>query len=210
MNTGSKKIRVVCVDDHPLMREGIAAVVNAMPDMELVGEAADGVEAVERFLALRPDVVLMDLQMPRMTGVEAITAIRREDPRARIVVLTTYKGDAQARAALQAGASGYLLKSMVMAELAEAIRTVHAGRKRIPPEVAVQLAEHASDDALSLREIEVLRLVARGSPNKLVAVRLSITEETVKVHMKHIMDKLGANDRTHAVTIAIERGIIEL
>jgi DNA-binding NarL/FixJ family response regulator len=203
-------IRVLSVDDHPLMRQGIAAVLQAAPDMTLIGEAENGLEAVERHRVLQPDVTLMDLQMPAMGGIDAIAAIRRESPHARFVVLTMYKGDVQAKAALQTGASAYLLKSMVMQDLLETIRWVHSGQRRIPAEVAMELAEHAADEPLSLREIEVLKLVAKGTSNKLIASDLQISEETVKVHMKHIMEKLGARDRTHAVTIAVKRGFIDL
>jgi DNA-binding NarL/FixJ family response regulator len=203
-------IRVLSVDDHPLMQQGIAAVLRAAPDMTLVGEAGNGLEAVERHRVLQPDVTLMDLQMPVMDGIEAIAAIRRESPHARFVVLTMYKGDVLAKAALQTGASAYLLKSMMMQDLLETIRWVHAGQRRIPAEVAIELAEHAADEPLSVREIEVLKLVAKGTSNKLIAADLQISEETVKVHMKHIMEKLGARDRTHAVTIAVKRGFIDL
>jgi len=203
-------IRILTVDDHPLLREGIAAVVEGQSDMELVGEAANGLEALQVFRDCRPDVTLMDLQMPEMGGVDAIGAIHREFPDARIVVLTTYQGDAQALRAFKAGASGYLLKSMLRRELVDTIRSVHAGRRRIPPEIAAGIAEHASDDALTSREIEVLRQVADGNGNKRIAHLLRISEETVKAHMKNILAKLAANDRTHAVTIAVRRGIIEL
>ncbi|SDQ87108.1 two component transcriptional regulator, LuxR family [Pseudoxanthomonas sp. CF385] len=203
-------IRILTVDDHPLLREGIAAVVEGQSDMELVGEAANGLEALHVFRECRPDVTLMDLQMPEMGGVDAIGAIHREFPDARIVVLTTYQGDAQALRAFKAGASGYLLKSMLRRELVDTIRSVHAGRRRIPPEIAAGIAEHASDDALTSREIEVLRQVADGNGNKRIAHLLRISEETVKAHMKNILAKLAANDRTHAVTIAVRRGIIEL
>lgn len=203
-------IRVLSVDDHPLMRQGIAAVLRAAPDMTLIGEAENGLVAVERHRVLQPDVTLMDLQMPVMDGIDAIAAIRRESPQARFVVLTMYKGDVQAKAALQTGASAYLLKSMVMLELIETIRSVHSGQRRIPAEIAIELAEHAGDEPLSQREIGVLKLVAKGTSNKLIASDLQISEETVKVHMKHIMEKLGARDRTHAVTIAVKRGFIDL
>jgi DNA-binding NarL/FixJ family response regulator len=203
-------IRILTVDDHPLLREGIAAVIEGQSDMELVGEAANGVEALQAFRDCRPDVTLMDLQMPEMNGVEAIGAIHREFPDAKVVVLTTYQGDAQALRAFKAGASGYLLKSMLRRELVDTIRSVHAGRRRIPAEIAAGIAEHASDDALTLREIEVLRQVADGNGNKRIAQLLTISEETVKAHMKNILAKLDANDRTHAVTIAVRRGIIEL
>ena len=206
----SSFIRILTVDDHPILREGIAAILAAEPDFELVGEANNGREAVDQFRAHRPDVTLMDLQMPHMNGIEAIRAIRREFPEARIIVLTTYSGDAQAVRAFAAGAFGYLLKSMLRKELIETIRTVHAGKKRIPPEVAVEMAEHHADDSLTEREIEVLLHVAGGRANKMIAVDLKISEETVKAHMKNILSKLGANDRTHAVTIALKRGIIEL
>jgi DNA-binding NarL/FixJ family response regulator len=201
-------IRVLTVDDHPLLREGIAAVLEGQPDMIVAGVAANGLEAVERYRALRPDVTLMDLQMPEMDGIEAIRAIRAEFPDARIVVLTTYDGDFLALRAIKAGASGYLLKSMLRKELLETIRAVHAGKRRIPPEVAVGIAEHHTDDWLSDREIAVLRLVAAGHANKMIADDLGISEETVKSHMRNIMAKLTASDRTHAVTIAIKRGIL--
>lgn len=203
-------IRILTVDDHPILREGIAAILAAEPGFELVGEANNGREAVDQFRAHRPDVTLMDLQMPHMNGIEAIRAIRREFPEARIIVLTTYSGDAQAVRAFAAGAFGYLLKSMLRKELIETIRSAHAGKKRIPPEVAVEMAEHHTDDSLTEREIEVLLQVAGGMANKMIAVDLKISEETVKAHMKNILSKLGANDRTHAVTIALKRGIIEI
>ncbi|MET0232927.1 MAG: response regulator transcription factor [Rhodanobacteraceae bacterium] len=202
-------IRVLVVDDHPLLREGVAAVVERQADMVLVAEAADGLEAIERFREHRPDVTLMDLQMPEMGGVDAIAAIRQGCPQARIVVLTTHRGDVQALRAFKAGACGYLLKSMVRKELVETIRAIHAGRRRIPPEIATAIAEHFSEDALSARETEVLRLAAAGNSNKIIASRLGISEDTVKVHMKNIFSKLDANDRTHAVTIALSRGILE-
>jgi DNA-binding NarL/FixJ family response regulator len=203
-------IRILTVDDHPLLREGIAALVASQPDMKVVGEASNGLEALEKFRKHRPDVTLMDLVMPEMKGVDAIIAIRAEFPEARIVVLTTYKGDVQVLRALKAGARGYLLKGLLRKELLETVRAVHAGRKCIPPEVAAQLADHAGDEVLSAREIEVLRLIAGGNANKQIADQLSITEETVKGHVKNILAKLSANDRTHAVTISLKRGIIEL
>jgi len=203
-------IRILCVDDHPVLREGIAAVLSSETDMVLVGEASNGREAIEQFRTHRPDVTLMDLQMPEMNGTDAILAIRKDFLNARFIVLTTYSGDAQAFRALKAGAYGYLLKSMLRKELVETIRSVHGGRKRIPPEIAVEMAEHHTDDALSKREIEVLRQVAAGNANKLVAGHLAISEETVKAHMKSILSKLSANDRTHAVTIALKRGIIDI
>lgn len=203
-------IRILTVDDHPLLREGIAAVIEGQPDMVLVGEATNGREGVDAFRSCRPDVTLMDLQMPEMGGVEAIGAIHREFPGARVVVLTTYQGDVQALRAFKAGASGYLLKSMLRRELVDTIRSVHAGGRRIPPEIAAGIAEHASDDALTMREIEVLRQVADGNGNKRIADHLGIAEETVKAHMKNILAKLDANDRTHAVTIAVRRGIFGL
>jgi len=203
-------IRILTVDDHPILREGIAAILGAETDLELVAEANNGREAVDQFRTHRPDVTLMDLQMPQMNGIEAILAIRKEFPGARIIVLTTYSGDAQAVRAFEAGASGYLLKSMLRKELIETIRTVHAGRKRIPPEIAVEMAEHHTDDLLTDREVEVLKQVSAGNANKVIAEHLKISEETVKAHMKNILSKLSANDRTHAVTIALKRGIIEL
>jgi DNA-binding NarL/FixJ family response regulator len=203
-------IRILLADDHPLLRDGVAGLVADQPDMELVGEASSGREALDQFRKHRPDITLLDLQMPEMNGVDAILAIRSEFPKARIVVLTTYTGDAQILRALKAGAQAYLLKSVLRRELLDTIRAVHKGQRRIPPEIAAQLAEHAADDPLTSREIEVLRLIATGKANKLVASDLSITEETVKGHVKSILSKLGASDRTHAVTIALRRGIIQL
>lgn len=205
----TKIIKVLTVDDHPLLREGIAAVLEGEQDVELVAEAANGQEAIELFRRHRPDVTLMDLQMPGMNGIETIVAIRSEFPDARFVVLTTYQGDVQALRALKAGASGYLLKSMLRKDLMETIRAVNAGKRRIPPEIAAELAEHMTQDALTDREIEVLRRVASGNSNKIIGVQLSVSEATIKGHMKSILAKLGANDRTHAVTIAIKRGFID-
>ena len=206
----NKAIRILTVDDHPVLREGIATILASEPDMVLVAEANDGREALEQFRTYRPDVTLMDLQMPVMGGSEAIAAIRKDFPDARIIVLTTYSGDAQAERAFRAGAYGYLLKSMLRNELVETIRTVHGGRKRMPPEIAVELVEHRGDDALSEREIEVLRQLASGNSNKMIADNLGLAEETIKAHMRSILSKLGANDRTHALAIALKRGIIEI
>jgi DNA-binding NarL/FixJ family response regulator len=205
----SQQIRILMVDDHPLMREGIAAVIQAEEGIVVVGEADNGQQAVEMFRQHRPDVTLMDLQMPTMNGIEAMKAIRQEFPAARFIVLTTYQGDVQALRALKAGAAGYLLKSMIWKDLPESIRVVHSGRRRIPPEVAAALAEHVADDLLSEREVEVLRRVAQGNSNKLIGGQLSVSEATIKAHMKSILAKLGANDRTHAVTIAVKRGFLE-
>ena len=199
-------IRILTVDDHPLLREGIAAVLANQPDMVVAGEASTGVEAGQRYRELKPDVVLMDLQMPGMDGIEAIGLIRSEFPEARIVVLTVHRGDVQIARALKAGASGYLLKDSLRKELLETIRRVHAGQQRFSPEIAIELAEHLTDDSLTEREVDVLRSVAAGNSNKIVADRLGISEETVKTHMRTIMSKLNANDRTHAVTIALKRG----
>ena len=203
-------IRVLSADDHALLREGIAALVGNQSDMKLVAEACDGREAVELFRKHRPDVTLMDLQMPEMSGIDAISAIRSEFPEARIVILTTYTGDVQVIRALRAGARAYLLKGLLRKELIETIRAVHAGQRRMAPEIAAEVAEHATDDALTAREIDVLRLIACGNANKEIAVLLSITEETVKGYVKNILAKLGAKDRTHAVTIGLKRGIIDL
>jgi DNA-binding NarL/FixJ family response regulator len=203
-------IKVLSVDDHALLREGIAALVNAESDMKLIAEASNGREAIEKFRLHRPDVTLMDLQMPGLNGIEAIIGIRSEFPDARIIVLTTYVGDVQVLRALKAGARGYILKGHVPRELLDTIRAVHAGQKRVPPEVAAELAEHAVADELSAREIGVLRLIASGNANKEIAAQLSIAEDTVKSHVTSILAKLGANDRTHAVTIGLKRGIIEL
>ena len=201
-----KKIRVLCVDDHHLLREGIAAVLAGEQDIELAAQATSGQEAIDCFRLHRPDVTLMDLQMPAMNGIDAILSIRTEFPGARFIVLTTYQGDVQALRALKAGASGYLLKSMLRKELLDTIRIVHAGGRHIPAEIAAELAEHVTDDALSEREVDVLRRVARGTSNKIVVSQIGVSEETVKSHMRSILSKLGANDRTHAVTIAMRRG----
>ena len=208
--TETSAIRILTVDDHPLLRDGITAVLESQPDMTLVGQACNGREAIECFRRLRPDVTLMDLRMPDISGIEAITAIRAEFPEARIIVLTTYAGDAQAAAALKAGAAGYMLKNQVRKELLETIRVVHAGKRRILPEIASEIAEHFADDVLTQREVEVLKRVAAGKPNKLIAVELDISEGTVKTHMKSILPKLDASDRTHAVMIALKRGILDL
>ena len=210
MGSDCRLIRILTVDDHPLLREGIAALVKAEPDLTVVAEADDGPAAIEKFRLHRPDVTLMDLQMPSLNGIETIKQIRREFPEARIIVLTTYTGDAKVVGALKAGALGYILKRHVHRELLEAIRAVHAGQKRIPPEVAAELANHAADDELTEREIDVLRLIATGNGNKQIADQLSIGEATVRTHVSNILSKLGANDRTHAVTIGLSRGIIEL
>jgi len=210
MGEPAPRIRVLTVDDHPLVREGIIAVLESEQDMIVAGEAVNGLDAVERYRSLRPDVTLMDLQMPGMNGIDAIRAIRREFPDARIIVLTTYRGDILASRALKAGAAGYLLKSMLRRDLLDTIRLVHSGRRHIPAEVAQSLAEHQGDALLTEREVDVLQLVAAGRSNKIVADELSISEETVKSHMKSIMQKLSANDRTHAVTIAMQRGILSL
>jgi DNA-binding NarL/FixJ family response regulator len=210
MSCDPSPIRVLTVDDHAVLRKGIAALVNGESDMKLVAEASDGQEAIDKFRLHQPDVTLMDLQMPTLNGIEAIIGIRSEFPNARIIVLTTYTGDVQVSRALKAGARGYILKGHVRRELLDTIRAVHAGQKRIPPEVAAELAEHAAEDDLSAREIDVLRLIAAGNANKEIAGQLSIAEDTVKSHVSNILAKLGANDRTHAVTIGLKRGIIEL
>lgn len=208
--SNSGLIRILAVDDHALLRNGIGGLVNAEPDMKMIAEAATGVEAIKQFREHHPDITLMDLQMPDMTGIEATIGIRRDFPEARIIVLTTYSGDVQVVRALRAGARGFLLKARLNRELLDVIRSVHAGQKRIPPEIAAELAEHAGDEDLSARELEVLGLVARGNANKQIAARLAITEETVKSHITKILAKLRANDRTHAVTIGLKRGIINL
>ena len=210
MSEHSRPIRVLVVDDHPLLRQGIAALIAAESDVTLAGACSSGLEAIQQFPKLRPDVTLMDLQMPELSGLEAMIAIRREFPDARVVILTTYTGDAQIVRALKAGAAGYLAKDAVPEELIDTIRTVHAGRKTVSPQVAVKLAAHATDDPLTPAEIDVLHLIAAGNTNKLVGDRLHITEDTVKARVKNILSKLGAHDRTHAVTIALKRGIIEL
>lgn len=210
MITGPKPIRILTVDDHPLLREGVASLIGSQSEMEVVAEASTGHEALDQFRKHHPDITLMDLRMPEMNGIDTMTAILSEYPDARIIVLTTYSGDVQILRALKAGARAYLLKGLLRKELVETIRAVHAGKKRIPPEIASQIADHAADSNLTPREIDVLQLIAAGNANKLVADRLSITEDTVKAHVKNILSKLGANDRTHAVTIAVKRGIIDL
>jgi DNA-binding NarL/FixJ family response regulator len=210
MTADAGVIRILTVDDHALLRKGIAALINAEADMKLVAEASNGQEAIVEFKKHPPHITLMDLQMPEMGGIECIIAIRSDFPDARIIVLTTYPGDVQVLRALKAGARAYLLKARVSKELPEVIRAVHAGQKRIPPEIAAQLAEHAAEDNLSSREIEVLRLIAAGNANKQIASKLLIAEETVKSHVTNILTKLHANDRTHAVTTALKRGVIQL
>jgi DNA-binding NarL/FixJ family response regulator len=203
-------IRVLAVDDHPLLRDGISVLIGNQTDMELVAEASSGREALEQFRAHRPDITLMDLQMPEMSGIDAMSAIRGEFPDARIIVLTTHAGDVQVSRAIKAGARAYLLKGLLRKELLETIRAVHAGHKRVSSEIAAEIAEHATDEALTPREVDVLRLVASGNANKAIGAHLSLTEETVKSHVRSILAKLGANDRTHAVAIGLKRGIIEL
>ena len=210
MDSGQKLIRILTVDDHPLLRSGIAALLNAEADLKLVAEASNGQDAIAAFRIHQPDVTLMDLQMPGMEGVEAISVIRKEFPQARVIVLTTYAGDVQVLGALKAGARAYVLKRHVHKELLETIRAVHAGQKRIPPDIAAQLAEHAADDELTEREVEALRLIAAGNSNKQIADQLSVTEGTIKSRVTNILSKLGANDRAHAVTIGLKRGIINL
>ncbi|HYL85485.1 MAG TPA: response regulator transcription factor [Candidatus Angelobacter sp.] len=204
------RIKVFSVDDHPLLREGIAAVINSQPDMLMVAQAANAQDAIQQFRKHRPDVTLMDLRLPDQNGIEAMIAIRGEFQDARIIMLTTFEGDVDIKRALEAGARGYVLKSMPPKELVEVIRQVHAGQKRIPPQLAAQLAEHMSDETLTEREVQVLSQIAGGNRNRDIAERLFITEETVKVHIKHIMEKLGASDRTQAVAIGVRRGIIQL
>jgi len=210
VTTATSVIRILTVDDHPLLRGGISALLSGQADMEVIAECSNGREAIQQFRANRPDITLMDLQMPEMSGLDAIIAIRGEFPEARIIVLTTYAGDVQALRALQAGARAYLLKASVHKELLETIRAVHAGKKTLSPQVSYEIAEHATDDALTKAEIEVLQLIAAGNANKQIADQLSITEDTVKGRVKNILSKLGASDRTHAAMIGIKRGIIEL
>lgn len=210
MTKQQSRIRILAVDDHQLIRTGIATLLLPEEDMELVAEASNGREALVKFRERRPDITLMDLQMPEMNGMDAILAIREEFPDARIIVLTTYAGDVQAQRALKAGAQGYLLKNLLHKELLQTIRSVHAGRKAMSPELAAQVVAHTGEELLTPRELDVLRLIAGGNANKEIAAQLSISEETVKSRVKNILEKLGANDRTHAVTIAVKRGIIEL
>src|SRR5215471_16108427 len=210
MTGASKKIRILAVDDHPMLRQGIAGLIADESDMTLVAEASNGREAIHQFRAHKPDVTLMDLQMPEMNGIDAMIAIRGEFPEARIIVLTTYTGDVQAMRALKAGARAYLLKNSLHKELLNTIRAVHAGRKTISPEVSFELAEHAAEETLSPAEVRVLQLIAHGNTNKEIAAQLSVTEDAVKGQVRNILSKLGAHDRTHAVTIAVKRGIMEL
>jgi DNA-binding NarL/FixJ family response regulator len=204
------QIRVLSVDDHPSLREGIAIIIENEPDMVLVSQASTGAEAIEHFRAEKPDVTLMDLRLPDLSGIDALIAIRQEFPDARIVILTTFEGDVEIQRALQAGARGYVLKTMTPRELVQVIRQVHSGKKAIPPAIADHLAEHMADEGLTRREVEVLKRIAEGNRNRDIADQLAISEETVKVHVKHIMEKLGAKDRTEAITISVRRGIIQL
>jgi DNA-binding NarL/FixJ family response regulator len=206
----TQRIRILAADDHPLLRQGIAAIINAQADMVLVAEASTGKEAIQKYQEYTPDVTLMDLRLPDISGIDAIIAIRSKYPDARLIMLTTFEGDVEIARALEAGARAYLMKSMPPRELADTIRQVHAGKKRIPAEVAAKLAEHVGDEVLTPREIQVLRHLAGGNRNRDIAERLFISEETVKVHMKHIIEKLGASDRTEATAIAVRRGIIQL
>jgi DNA-binding NarL/FixJ family response regulator len=210
MNEDPKPIRILAVDDHPILRQGVAGLIADESDMTLVAEAANGREAIHQFRTHRPDVTLMDLQMPEMNGLDALIAIRGEFPEARIIVLTTYTGDVQAMRALKAGARAYLLKNSLHKELLDTIRAVHAGRKTLSPEVSFELAEHSAEEFLSAAEVRVLRLIAEGNSNKEIATLLSVTEDSIKGQVRNILSKLGANDRTHAVTIGLKRGIIEL
>lgn len=206
----SRPIRILTADDHPVLRDGLAAIIEAQDDMEIVGEAATGQEVIERHRLLQPDVTLMDIQMPDLGGIDAIVAIRRESPRARVIVLTTYDGDVPAMKAIRAGAAGYLLKSSVRRELVDVIRAVHAGRRYILASVAQEIALHSAEDPLSERELDVLKLIAEGNANKEIAWQLCVSEDTIKAHIKGIFGKLGASDRTHAVTIAMRRGFLNV
>lgn len=210
MSAAPHRIRILAVDDHPIFRQGITGLLADQADLELIAEACNGIEAIQQFRSLRPDITLMDLQMPEMNGLDAMIAIRSEFPEAKVIVLTTYSGDVQVLRALKAGARAYLLKNTLHKNLLETIRTVHAGKKALSPEASLELAEHATDDSLTSGEVEVLQLIAAGNANKQIADLLSITEETVKGRVKNILSKLNANDRTHAATIALKRGIIEL